>query len=52
MVQSHGQDRLFATPDAPTFYPTEEEFADASAYIESIREEGEKCAAPPTPSRS
>ncbi|KAK9803401.1 hypothetical protein WJX72_006240 [[Myrmecia] bisecta] len=30
-------------PDAPTFYPTPEEFADPLTYIDSIRPEGERC---------
>lgn len=30
-------------PSAPTFYPTEEEFADPLKYINSVRAEGEKC---------
>lgn len=29
-------------PEAPTFYPTEEEFADPLSYINKIREHGEK----------
>lgn len=31
-----------SVPSAPTFYPTEEEFQDPVAYINSIRPEGEK----------
>ena len=30
--------------EAPTFYPTEEEFADPLKYINSIRPVAEKCA--------
>ena len=29
--------------EAPTFYPTEEEFANPLTYINSIRPEAEKC---------
>jgi histone demethylase JARID1 len=36
-------------PEAPTFYPSEEEFADPLTYINKIRIEGEKYATP-TPS--
>jgi len=33
-------------PEAPTFYPSEEEFADPLTYINKIRVEGEKYAPP------
>lgn len=33
---------LQGIPEAPTFYPTEEEFADPLSYINKIRPEGEK----------
>ena len=33
---------LQGIPEAPTFYPTEEEFADPLTYINKIRAEGEK----------
>eukprot|EP00656_Telonema_subtile_P050650 TRINITY_DN6616_c0_g1_i4.p1 TRINITY_DN6616_c0_g1~~TRINITY_DN6616_c0_g1_i4.p1 ORF type:complete len:1738 (+),score=444.60 TRINITY_DN6616_c0_g1_i4:156-5369(+) len=41
-MTTSSKDRVFNTPDAPTFYPTAEQFADPSAFIESIRREGEK----------
>ncbi|KAJ1941492.1 hypothetical protein GGF37_003529, partial [Kickxella alabastrina] len=41
---SHLQPRshIFGLPEAPTFYPTAEEFADPLAYIQSIRPLAEK----------
>ena len=33
---------MFDLPEAPTFYPTDEEFADPHKYIQSIRHIGEK----------
>lgn len=34
--------RLFGLKDAPTFYPTKEEFKDSYKYIEKIAQEGSK----------
>ena len=33
---------LQGIPEAPTFYPTEEEFANPLTYIDKIRAEGER----------
>lgn len=33
---------IFDLPEAPTFYPTDAEFADPLAYIRSIRHIGEQ----------
>ncbi|EPB82106.1 hypothetical protein HMPREF1544_11142 [Mucor circinelloides 1006PhL] len=40
--ESRKSSRLFDIEEAPTFYPTRDEFKDSLAYIESIRYEGEK----------
>ena len=37
-------EKTFNTPDAPTFYPTEEQWKDPTAYLWSIRQEGARCA--------
>ncbi|KAL1924863.1 uncharacterized protein VTP21DRAFT_4517 [Calcarisporiella thermophila] len=37
-----GRARLFGLPDAPTFYPTRDEWAEPIQYIQSIRPEGEQ----------
>ena len=34
--------RMFGLKEAPTFWPTAEEFRDPLSYIQKIREEGEK----------
>lgn len=36
------QQRVFGLKEAPTFYPTKEEFRDTYQYIESIAKEGSK----------
>ena len=36
------KDRLFGIPDAPSFYPTEEEFRDPMEYMRKIAPEGSK----------
>jgi histone demethylase JARID1 len=35
-------ERIFGLKEAPTFYPTKEEFKDPLQYIEKISPEGEK----------
>ena len=49
---SKGRPQAALVPEAPTFYPTEEEFLDPIAYIDSIRkrggeEAGVACVVPP-----
>lgn len=39
---SRTSNRLFGIEEAPTFYPTEDEFSDPLRYIEKISPEGEK----------
>ena len=39
-----GMARMQGVREAPTFHPTEAEFADPLTYINSIRPEAEKCA--------
>jgi histone demethylase JARID1 len=41
-VTNRKSERIFGLKEAPTFYPTKEEFKDPLRYIEKISPEGEK----------